>query len=195
MDKLQLTGRNLGRVFNSRLGCAWIRRSIAYITKQSNLKLKTRPKQLLGYLPIAFALPAIAYHFHPSLMLQVADSDIRPRVVLRTLHFLFNLWICSMILCNISVGLKCLSETNTVAFWSKSYKLWKNEVLWIRTQVTLRHKRFNYGCKKFYRKYLMRFLVSFFKQRQEGFQLFLSWEKVSGNISFFKYIFKRCFLV
>jgi len=29
MDKLQLTGRNLGRVFNSRLGCAWICRSIA----------------------------------------------------------------------------------------------------------------------------------------------------------------------
>ncbi len=44
-------GRNLGRVFNSRLGRAWICRSIAYITKQSNLKLKTRPKQLLGFFP------------------------------------------------------------------------------------------------------------------------------------------------
>ncbi len=57
MDKLQLTGQNLGRVFNSRLGCASICRSIAYITKQPNLKLKTRPKLLLGSLMIAFVLP------------------------------------------------------------------------------------------------------------------------------------------
>ncbi len=31
--------------------------SIAYTTKQPNLKLKTRPKQLLGYLLLAFLLP------------------------------------------------------------------------------------------------------------------------------------------
>jgi len=51
MDKLKLTGWNLGRVFNSRLGCAWMCHSIAYITKQSNVKLKTSPKQFLGSLP------------------------------------------------------------------------------------------------------------------------------------------------
>jgi hypothetical protein len=33
--------------------------AIAYITKGTNLKLKTRPKQLLGSLPLAFALPAL----------------------------------------------------------------------------------------------------------------------------------------
>jgi hypothetical protein len=32
-----------------------------YEAKQPNLKLKTRPKQLLGYLPLAFALPALSY--------------------------------------------------------------------------------------------------------------------------------------
>jgi hypothetical protein len=56
MDKLKLTGPNLGRVFNSRLGRACICRAIARITKQSNVKLRTRPKQLLGSLPLALAL-------------------------------------------------------------------------------------------------------------------------------------------
>jgi len=31
-----------------------------YEAKQPNLKLKTQPKQVLGYLPMAFALPAIS---------------------------------------------------------------------------------------------------------------------------------------
>jgi hypothetical protein len=53
MDKLQLKGQNLGRVFNSRLGHACISCAIAHITRQPNLKLNTRPKQLL-----AFAFPS-----------------------------------------------------------------------------------------------------------------------------------------
>jgi hypothetical protein len=57
MDKLKLTGLNLGRVFHSRLGCACIGHAIVHITKQPNLKLKTQPKQLLGSLLLAFALP------------------------------------------------------------------------------------------------------------------------------------------
>jgi hypothetical protein len=57
MDKIKLTGLNLGRVFNSRLGRACIGHAIVHITKQPNLKLKTRPKQLLGSLPLAFKLP------------------------------------------------------------------------------------------------------------------------------------------
>jgi hypothetical protein len=56
MDKLKLTGQNLGRVFNSRLGHASIHRAIVCITKGPNLKLKTRPKQLLGSLLLVFAL-------------------------------------------------------------------------------------------------------------------------------------------
>jgi hypothetical protein len=59
MDKL--TGRNLGRVFNSRLGHACMDHAIVHITKQSYIKLKTRPKQILGSLPLAFVLPGIAY--------------------------------------------------------------------------------------------------------------------------------------
>ncbi len=55
MVKLQLTGQNLGRVFYSRLGRALKYRAFVYITKQPNLKLKTRPKQLLGYLPLDIA--------------------------------------------------------------------------------------------------------------------------------------------
>ena len=57
IDKLKLTGRNLGQVFNSRLGRACIGHAIVHIAKQPNLKLKTQPKQLLGSLTLAFALP------------------------------------------------------------------------------------------------------------------------------------------
>ncbi len=56
MDKLQLTGQNLGWVFN--FTSDWIFMYLfCYEAKQPNLKLKTRPKQHLGYLPFAFALP------------------------------------------------------------------------------------------------------------------------------------------
>ncbi len=61
MDKIKLTGRNLGRVCNSKLRHVCIRHAIAYITKWPNLKLKTRPKQLLGSLPLAFALPGFSF--------------------------------------------------------------------------------------------------------------------------------------
>ncbi len=57
MDKLKLTGRNLGQVFNSRLGRACMCCAIAYVTKQSYLNLKTWPKQLLDYLLFDFVLP------------------------------------------------------------------------------------------------------------------------------------------
>jgi hypothetical protein len=57
-DKLRLTGQNLCQVFNSGLRGACIYHAIAHIMKQLNLKLKTWPKQLLGSLPLAFALPA-----------------------------------------------------------------------------------------------------------------------------------------
>jgi len=61
MDKLKLRGPNLGRVFNSKLGRAFVYAIcyIAYITKWPYLKLKTQPKQLLGSLPLAFVLPAV----------------------------------------------------------------------------------------------------------------------------------------
>jgi hypothetical protein len=48
MGKLKLTGQNLGQVFNSKLGQACMCLAIASIKKRPNLKLKTRPKQLLG---------------------------------------------------------------------------------------------------------------------------------------------------
>jgi hypothetical protein len=57
MDKLQLTGQNLGRVFNSRSGRMCVMPLCCYEAKWANLKFKTRPKQLLGSLRLAFALP------------------------------------------------------------------------------------------------------------------------------------------
>jgi hypothetical protein len=46
MEKRMLIGQTVGRVFNSRLGCACICGAIAYITKRVRLQLKTQPKQL-----------------------------------------------------------------------------------------------------------------------------------------------------
>jgi hypothetical protein len=57
IDKLKLTGQNLGQVFNFRQGRTFVCYAITLITKQPTLKLKTWPKQLLGYLLLAFALP------------------------------------------------------------------------------------------------------------------------------------------
>jgi hypothetical protein len=58
MNNLKLTGRNPSRVFKSRCGRACLCHAIALITKtaQSHLNLKTRPKQLLGYLGIHFLI-------------------------------------------------------------------------------------------------------------------------------------------
>ncbi len=50
MDKLQLTGRNLGRVFNFRSACMQGRHKLRSVAIWPNLELKTRPKQLLGSL-------------------------------------------------------------------------------------------------------------------------------------------------
>jgi len=62
MDKLQLTGRNLGQVFKFRSGHLHAMHLWCYQVKQPNLKLKPHPKQLLGSLPLDIALPARALH-------------------------------------------------------------------------------------------------------------------------------------
>jgi hypothetical protein len=59
MDKRQLTGRNLGRVFNSRSGCMRAMSLCCYVAKRHNFKLKTWPNQLLGFLPLAFTFPGL----------------------------------------------------------------------------------------------------------------------------------------
>ncbi len=57
-DTIQLTGWKQGQVFNSKSGCTCAMHLCCYEAKRPNLKLKTRPKRLLGYLPLAFELPA-----------------------------------------------------------------------------------------------------------------------------------------
>jgi hypothetical protein len=47
MDKLYLTGQDLGRAFNSRSGCVNAMQLNGFETKRPNLKLKIRTKQLL----------------------------------------------------------------------------------------------------------------------------------------------------
>ncbi len=67
--QLQLTGQNLGRVFNFRFGHLQAEHFWCYQVKLPNLKLKTRPKQLLGSLLLVIALPGLVkfcwlFHFH-----------------------------------------------------------------------------------------------------------------------------------
>ncbi len=57
MNKLNLTGQNLGRVFNFRNGSVHAVHFHSYRVKLSNLKLKTRLKQLLFALPLDIVLP------------------------------------------------------------------------------------------------------------------------------------------
>jgi hypothetical protein len=57
MDKLKLTGQNLGRVFNFRSGRLHAATFLALSVKLPNLRMKTWPKQLLGFLMLIITLP------------------------------------------------------------------------------------------------------------------------------------------
>jgi hypothetical protein len=57
MDRLKLTGQNLGRVLFFRFDHLHAEHFLCYQVKLPNLKLKTQPKQLPGSLPLVIALP------------------------------------------------------------------------------------------------------------------------------------------
>ncbi len=67
MDKLKLTGRALGQVFNFRSDCMYTMLLLPSVTIQPNLELKTQTKQLLGSLPLVITLPDIIIT-HPDWM-------------------------------------------------------------------------------------------------------------------------------
>ncbi len=81
MDKLQLTGQNLGRVFNFRSVHLHVAHLWRYQVKLLNLKLKTRPKQLLGSLPLQstkvrqFCLTLVGTTFNTADSLKVVFQD------------------------------------------------------------------------------------------------------------------------
>ncbi len=62
MDKLKLTGLNLGLVFGYRCGRVSMQISTRTSLKQPNLMLKTQPKPVLGCIPLAFVLPVYSYY-------------------------------------------------------------------------------------------------------------------------------------
>ncbi len=61
MGRLQLTGRNLGQVFNSRSGCMRDMQLLYFEAKLPNVMLKTRLKQLPCSLPLEIALHGEVY--------------------------------------------------------------------------------------------------------------------------------------
>jgi hypothetical protein len=66
MHKIQLTGRHLSQVFNYKYAHDCLPGASTSFTaaKLSNTNLKTRPKQLLGSLPLAFAPHGTSYRFN-----------------------------------------------------------------------------------------------------------------------------------
>ncbi len=83
MDKLQLTGLNLGRVFNFRFGHLHAEHFWCYWEELPNLKLKTRPKQLLGSLPLFKALNVIMLSatYKPPMLSVIMLNVVMLRVV------------------------------------------------------------------------------------------------------------------
>ncbi len=61
-DKLLLTGWVLGRVFNTRSGCMQTIHLLPSVAIRPFLELKTRPKQLLGSLPLVNVLPGPVWY-------------------------------------------------------------------------------------------------------------------------------------
>ncbi len=61
MSKLQPIVQNLGQVFNPKRGCMHALHKLCFEAKLTNLKLKTRPRQVLGALPLDVLLPGMDY--------------------------------------------------------------------------------------------------------------------------------------
>jgi hypothetical protein len=59
MDKLKLTGQNLGQVFNFKCGLACLYDAVVLIIKTAKLKVENSAQTILGSLPSAFALPGL----------------------------------------------------------------------------------------------------------------------------------------
>ncbi len=78
MDKLQLAGQNLGRVFNFRSGHLHAGTFLVLSVKLPNLMLKTLPKQLLGSLLLVIALPALCLTIDKKL--KILPSLERPKM-------------------------------------------------------------------------------------------------------------------
>ncbi len=57
MQNLNQQEQNLGRIFNTRIGRIHVTHLFGYEAKLPNLKLKARPKQLLGYLSLDILFP------------------------------------------------------------------------------------------------------------------------------------------
>ncbi len=64
MDKLELRGKSLDCVFNSRCVCVYLLVYAKQKQKQAVLKLKTHLKQLLGCLQLALVLPGVYYDLY-----------------------------------------------------------------------------------------------------------------------------------
>jgi hypothetical protein len=56
-EKLHIMGQNLDFSFNNRIGYKASVHFLSFVAKRLSLKLKTGPKELLGFLRLSFTLP------------------------------------------------------------------------------------------------------------------------------------------
>jgi len=61
LDKLKLTGRNLGRVFNFKCGHVHLYFAMTLRTKTAQLKVDNLTKTAFRFLPLTFVLPALSF--------------------------------------------------------------------------------------------------------------------------------------
>ncbi len=133
MDKLQLTGRALGQVFNFRSGCMHSMHLPPSVAIQPNLELKTQPKQLLGSLPLVIALPGF--------LLQRLSIHLRPPNVIRLFTFVIYRFFRSNLECLSQAGLSSISRKHKTKLKRSA---WEKYIILIQKSIT-------YRCKKAYK--------------------------------------------
>jgi hypothetical protein len=119
MDKLQPTGENLGRVFNSKSGCADAMRLHYFEMKWPILKLKTWLKQLLWWSPVRYRAP----QFDP-ICVVILINEPSKLILLATIYvvstFPLTLLLLRAIITSLSLGksYRQLIATLALAPWA-----------------------------------------------------------------------------
>ncbi len=76
MDKLKLTGQNLGRVFKSRLSRVCAGHELYTFCKTAKLKVENLAQTTFRFSPLAFELPARRFSYKPPSHPKSKDSQI-----------------------------------------------------------------------------------------------------------------------
>jgi hypothetical protein len=94
MGKLQCNGQNLCRVFNSRSGRTCAIHFCCHEEKLPNLKLKTHPEQLLGYLPYCNVVRCFHRYLKKHWLLKLNAIPVSPDLNAVSVTWLYYCMMC-----------------------------------------------------------------------------------------------------